>query len=272
MSRRLILILALVAFLVPPFAFAGRIVLTGHDDDFHQSAAATAAMTAFLTYVRATAPTPTLPVLTFDHGSETTSFMTALGIPFTNVDPNVGVPAASNFDVTKFSAMVVASDTTCGGCDNDSTSSTNLAGAKTAIAAFFDAGGGIIAQAGASNTSYYSFLPASANNPGTVDCSTCFTQTAAGAAAGLPAVNGDFPHNFFAFPGTGGVSAAYQVFETYTGSSSAGPLTNQPFGLFFEGKSTTLAGAAVPTLGVPAMILLFIGLAGISVFLIRRMI
>ncbi len=172
--------------------------------------------------------------------------------------------------MTKFSAIAVASDTSCGGCDNDTTSSTNIAGAKTAIAAFFDAGGGIVAMAGADNTSYYNFLPASATNPGTVTCSSCFTQTAAGAAAGLPAVNGDFPHNFFPFPGSGGESAAYQVFETYTGPSSAGNLTNQPFGLFFEGKSTTLTGAAVPTLGIPGMILLLIGVAGASLFILRR--
>lgn len=224
----------LLAGAVP--AFAGRLVLTGHDDDFHQSPAAQAAVTAFLGYVRATAPNPTLPVLSFDRGTELTSLLTILGIPFTNIDPNTGVPAASNFDVSLYSAMIVASDQSCGGCDNDSTSSANLAAAAPAIAAFFNAGGGIVALAGASNMQYYSFLPASAANPGLVTCTTCFTQTADGAAAGLPAVNGDFPHNFFSAPGVGGVDSHYKVFETYTGASlSAGPLTDQPFGLFFEG-------------------------------------
>lgn len=257
-------------------AFAGRIVLTGHDDDFHQSAQALAAMTAFLTYVRATAPNPTLPVLTFDHGTELTSLLTALGVSFTNVDPNAGVPAASNFDVTKYSAMIVASDQSCGGCDNDSTSSTNLAGAASDIAAFFNAGGGIIGLAAAENGAYYAFLPASATTPGIVFCDTCFSQTAAGAAAGLPAVNGDFPHNFFNTPGTGGVDPLYQVFETYTGPSTAGDLTNQPFGLFFEGKigGGGLGGGSAkvpaPALSLPTAGALALLLVGAGVSRVRR--
>jgi len=271
MSRRLIILFSFAAFLVCPFARAGRIVLTGHDDDFHQSAAASAAMTAFLKYVRATAPNPTLPVLSFDHGSELQTFLTSLGVTFTNIDPDVGVPAASNFDVTKFSAMVVASDATCVGCDNDSTSSANLQAAAAPIASFFDAGGGIIGLAAANNVNYYAFLPASASVPGTVSCSSCFMQTPAGAAKLLPAVNGDFPHNFFPFPGTGGVAAAYQVFETYTGPSSSGTLTNQPFGLFFDGKIVNLTGATkVPMLGVPGMILLFLLLAGVSTLTLHK--
>ena len=42
-------------------------------------------------------------------------------------------------------------DSSCGGCDNDTTSSTNLAAAKASFVSFFNAVGGI--------TNYYGFLP-----------------------------------------------------------------------------------------------------------------
>ncbi len=145
-------------------------------------------------------------VLLFDAGGELTSLLTTLGIPFTNINPNVGVPSASNFNISLYSAIVVASDTSCGGCDNNATSSTNLAGASSAIANFFNAGGGIATFAAASNSHYFDFLPVTASVPGIITCSSCFSQTAAGLAAGVSAVNGDFPHNFFSFPGTGGLS------------------------------------------------------------------
>jgi hypothetical protein len=192
-------------------ASAGRIIATGHDTDFHFNSA----MTAFVSFARGDAPNPSLPVLTFDAGSELTSLLTSLGIAFTNINPNLGVPDASNFDVTKFSVIAVASDTTCGGCDNNTTSSTNLAAAKTSFASFFNAGGGIIALAGANNLAYYNFLPETASSFGSPP-STGFYATAAGTAAGIPPQNGDPTHNFFREPGTFGSSALWQVAERNT--------------------------------------------------------
>jgi RHS repeat-associated protein len=210
-------ILYLAVLLIATSANAGNVVLTGHDDDFHSffhsPSNAAAQAQAIIAFVRAGAPNPALPVLAFDHGSELTSLLTSLGIPFSNIDPDAGVPAAALFDVTRFSAIVIASDLTCGGCDNTPTSSTNLSGASTAIAAFFSAGGGIAAFAGAQNTSYYRFVPASASGFGNPP-PTGYVQTALGVALGIPAVNGDPTHNFFFTPGTNGVSAAYGVVET----------------------------------------------------------
>src|SRR5207248_82554 len=104
-------------------------------------------------------------------------------------------------------------DATCGGCDNTATSIGNLVTSATAIQNFLNAGGGIVAFAGASRaSSYYSFLPSSAAGSGTPP-SSGFTQTAFGATISIPAVNGDITHNFFFPPGTAGVSAAYQAVE-----------------------------------------------------------
>jgi hypothetical protein len=223
-------------------------------------------------FARAGAPTPSKPVLSFDHGSELTSSLTALGIPFTNIDPDAGVPAASNFDVATYSAMVVASDATCGGCDNSSTSIANLTGASTAIGAFLSAGGGIVALAGASNAStYYGFLPASASGGGSPP-STGFVQTAFGATVGIPAVNGDPTHNFFTTPGTGGVSAAYGVVETVTvgGVTSIETLACQGCTTASLISGGTPAPAGVPAATTPVLILTGILLIGMVWFLRLR--
>ena len=195
--------------------------------------------------------------------------LTTLGISFVNVDPGVAIDPTV-FDATKYSAMVVASDQSCGGCDNNSTDSANLAADSAAIASFFNAGGGIVAFAGASNTSYYSFLPASASNPGIVDCCGGFSQTAAGAGISVPADNTDFPHNFFAFPGTGGMDPNWKVAETFTGGSSVGPLVDQPFTVFIQNGtigSTGFVGGGTPEPG--SIMLLGTALMGLA-FGVRR--
>src|SRR5450755_810042 len=111
--------LASLTFATVAFAAGGNIVITGHDSDFHAGGCASATLakahlTAMVAFARAGAPTPSKPVLSFDHGTELTTCLTALGVPFTNINPDAGVPAASNFDVSIYSAMMVASDATCG--------------------------------------------------------------------------------------------------------------------------------------------------------------
>ena len=224
--RGLFLSFALLAFPLlslwaPDVARAGNIALTGHDDDFHAafgSSQASAQLNALVTFAR---DGSALPVLTFDSGTELTSALTALGISFVNVDPNNAVAVTDAlFDHSIYSAFVVASDASCGGCDNSPTGEANIAAHTTAINNFLNAGGGIVGLAGASSASYYAFVPQTASAVGGAP-STGYTATG---IFGIPAVNGDATHNLFRDPGTFGESAFYQVAETNSfGNGVIGP-------------------------------------------------
>jgi len=219
-------------------AQAGNVVLTGHDDDFHQSVAANAQVSAMMTFVRNGS---TLPVLTFDEGTQLTSQLTALGIPFVNISTPAAVVTASAtsasahalFNPALYSAFAVASPFSCGGCDNSAAMFNALdnANIRAAVTDFFNPsvaapanGRGIMGLAGAAQANAYAYLPNSASPSGSPP-STPYFQTADGAAVGIPAVNGDPTHNFFATPGTGGVDAAYKVFERLNNATTGTPET-----------------------------------------------
>jgi hypothetical protein len=249
----------LAALALSPALAGGNIVITGHDDDHHAGGCggpsqARTQLSAMIAFARAGAPNPSLPVLSFDHGKEVTSCLTALGIPFRNVDPDLGVPAAGNFDVARYSALVVASDETCNGCDNTATGIANLTAAAPAIAAFLNAGGGIAAFAGARNAArYYGFLPASASGFGSPSPNG-YVQTRFGVSFGIPEVNGDMTHNLFPDPGSVGVSADYQVVEIWNSDGRAETLA------CFDCTTTGLIAGSSGSLFVPLAGV--IGLAG----------
>lgn len=204
--------LALTTVMAAVPALAGNIFLTGHDDDFHFSAGdpAAAQLLAAITFARGGSA---LPVLTFDAGSELTSDLTSLGIAFTNVNPNTAAAVTDSlFDNSTFSAFVVASDTTCGGCDNSAGGEANIASHTTAIANFLNAGGGVVGLAGANSVGYYDFVPQTATSVGGAP-STGYSQTSVGASLSIPDVNGDFTHNLFSNPGVNGESSFYQIVE-----------------------------------------------------------
>lgn len=204
-----------------PALAGGNIFLTGHDDDFHRSPNALAQMTGALSFVRNSSA---LPVLSFDEGSQLTSLLTTLGIPFTNVNPSIAANVtASLFNHSVYSAFVVASATSCGGCDNQPISFTNITAQSAAIASFFNVGGGIIGLSAGGNASAYAYVPQAATSAGGSPPSSGFVQTASGALLGITPVNGDPTHNFFSEPGTGGLSSAYTVVERLTDPSTGTP-------------------------------------------------
>ena len=223
-------------------ATAGNIALTGHDDDLHQTTGALAQITAMMNFARNGS---SLPVLTFDSGTELTSSLTTLGIPFFNVNPDVSASVTDAlFNNALYSAFAVASDTSCGGCDNNPTGEANIAAHSTAIGNFLNAGGGIVGFAGAGSANYYAFVPQTASSVGGAP-STGYSATG---IFGIPAVNGDPTHNLFWNPGTHGESAFFQVAEVNsTGNGTIPP----PAAATIICNACTVSGGVIGAPGVP---------------------
>ncbi len=160
---------------------SGKLWATGHDADEHCSSGAVGHAEAChyfqvaVNFVRNGAPVPSLPLLILDHfvtgGEVEASLQVAFqgNIPrYQVVDPRTGFTPSAVPLVTKkgnpiYSAIIVASDVTCGGCDNNDavgvTPDSKAINDRAAdIKTFFNAGGGILALAGAKNISvYYNF-------------------------------------------------------------------------------------------------------------------
>ncbi len=237
MFHILLFLLTLLAIPSSP-AFAGRLLATGHDADFHcgDHDLQCHYFEVAVRYVRGGAMNPSLPVLILDRGDTLhaelaldKAFPPAGSVPRLVVDPRSQAFKDLVLDPMKFSAIVIASDTTCGGCDlneDDSTPDSDAINARAAdFAAFFNGGGGIFALAGADHGDgtaaddvYYNFLPIPV---GGAPVQGPFTLTPAGIALGFenPAqgvgTNNDIncfcqTHNSFTLPGAG---SAIQVAE-----------------------------------------------------------
>ena len=209
-----------------PAAFAGNLWLTGHDADFHCDGGGSQChyFGIAANFVRQGAPTKTLPVLVLDSGTEVSSSLGATAvkalntvegagnpIPFTVVDPSSPAFATTPISTANWSAIIIASDSTCGGCDNTTADITAINARTSEIQAFFTAGGGLLYLSGASNAStYYNSVPIPATG---VAVAGPFTLTSVGSTLGLTNtdINCCATHNSFTLPGAG---SPLQIAET----------------------------------------------------------
>ena len=155
--------------------------------------------------MRAGAPDPAKPVLVLDR--DDLDFVVSLDgafgagvVPRVVMDPRSSQFASAPLTTSRYSAILIASDITCGGCDLnefDSTPDSDAINARKAdITKFFNSGGGVYANAGASHgdgdastgaDSYYSFLPLPV---GGKPVSPPFCLTSFGASLGLEDASG----------------------------------------------------------------------------------
>ena len=213
--------IAALAMSLTPVAMAGRIVLTGHDNDFHRAVpAGTGAIPATQAEVdwllNGGAAKKVLIIDDHLQADQLMGLTTQFSLAANRVVRTVGSVTAADFDFSLYSMFVVASVTTCGGCDNPPGSGTILAGFSSAIGAFFDAGGGILGETAATDGAGFAYAPEAATSA-PIGASTGFVATANGVAdmPGFVAVNGDQTHNTFSEPGTGGTSGLYKVGERF---------------------------------------------------------
>jgi hypothetical protein len=283
-AYRWIPLAVLVAFftLAPGSASAGRLWVTGHDADLHCSAGAPQChyVRQAVSYVRAGAPDPSKPVLVLDRLN--LDFVVALDsafgagvVPRVVMDPRSSQFASAPLTTSRYSAILIASDINCGGCDLnefDSTPDSDAINArKSAIAAFFNAGGGVYANAGATHgdgdastgtDNYYSFLPLPV---GGTPVAPPFCLTSVGASLGLedPSgcpdatkrrgtsddINCCATHNSFTEPAGG---SALRVAERDLGSDGVVSADDHPETIIAQGRTSggrIVRGVGPPTLG-----------------------
>jgi len=234
-----------------PALAGGNLALTGHDDELHCSGGfgdttACAQLGALASFVNGG---KSKTILAIDNGSELTNSLTFDG--FTVVTKSVTAITAADFNNSLYGAFVVASVSTCGGCDNPVTTGATLAGFSTAIDSFFNAGGGILGMTSATGGTYAYVPQAAAGSP--IGGSSGFVATANGVAdiPGFAAVNGDQTHNIFTS------FAGYKVAETSTNDGGA-PVT-------IYVKNGTITGTHVHGAPEPmSLSLLGIGLFGLG--------
>ena len=264
LCKRMIQVGVGMVFLALGFvANAGNLLLTGHDMDFHcVSGQGCGNYGVALNYVRQGAPTKTLPMLVLDEGTQVQvgaaqaaakakNTVEGAGntFPMTVVNPTSAAFATMPINVTLYSAVVVASDSSCGGCDNTTASITAINARSAVLQAFFTAGGGLMYLAGGSNrATYYSSVPVPATG---LPVTAPFTITPAGITLGLIAADANCcaTHNSFATPAAG---SPFVIVET----DAAGlPETLIVTGGSVDGGVIVVGtpAAAGPSIGVPSL-------------------
>ena len=248
-----LLLAGLLAVGIASPAMAGNIVLTGHDDELHADSSSIQALKAATNFVRNGS---SLQVLAIDRGTQLGSALTAAGITFTSVDPFAVTSAM--FDHSIYSAFVVASVETCGGCDNPVGTGTHLATFEPAIINFFNAGGGIFGLTEASDTHGFDYVPEATAGTQIFDSNGFALTPAASGIPGFVAVNGDQTHNTFS-----GFGSFYQVAEVRSSDSRAVTIFGSGGTIGCTGASCTITGGVPEPASWALMMMGFGGLGAV---------
>ncbi len=186
----------------------GNFIATGHDMDYHCSAGQSPECSYLKIAVDKVRNGSSLPILALDQGGSPTctyyygygwycyggaELITSLGDAgyasgdIVHVNPTsaqwASMPLVDSSGKPLYSAIVTASDSSCGGCDNNSAGETAINNRSSDIATYFNAGGGILALSGAGNAgTYYNFVPLHVSGGYT---SPPYTVTSDGAAIGV---------------------------------------------------------------------------------------
>src|SRR5207244_4921840 len=118
-------------------------------------------------------PRPKKPVLVLDTGSKqlAAAIQKAWSNGYSYTGPKVVVVEPTKLkkgqiDVKRYSAVAIASDASCGGCDLGPADVAAIWARKKDLQAFLTYGGGIYAGAGGTNAAaYYRFMPIPAAGP-----------------------------------------------------------------------------------------------------------
>lgn len=211
MNKLTIRALGLATTLACSGAYAGDIFLTGHDIDLHGNQ--NGYDHVILDYLRGSTAASAYRVgIVTGNTSAFTGFATGYGSRDARDIMSFADATAFSTFLSSVDVLIVASEQSCGGCVFTPADVTKLNSFQPQVTSFFNAGGDIFGLTGASNSSYYGFLPPSAVASGTpIGGSSGFTATPAGVAIGITnsMINGFPTHNRFA-----SYDPAFTVMET----------------------------------------------------------
>jgi hypothetical protein len=275
---------ALAALFASSASAGSRMLVNGYDNEYHCAGAADPSFgpcmyfNTMVPWIRGGAPDPTKPVLVLDRDGTTdpdcntscnsngieldVSLTTAFGpggLAYQVVDPRSPEFAALPLDTAHYSAMMVASDVNCGGCDLNNLlsqpDSDALAARKADILNFFRNGGGVMAfsggelEGGAKPTTrgsssgspercahYYDFTPIQV--PACAIGDQGVTTTSAGDSIGLQDSFYEESHNAFEAPDAGSPLQVGAVLFVQpppgAGTRGGGGVAGQPQTLFAD--------------------------------------